>query len=378
MIVKNITLYNYRLYYGKNTIKFDEKDEKNIFLITGENGFGKTTFLHSLLWCLFGKFTSEIDEETKKEFMSIGYATVQKSSLNIHAREKVNDIDADTVTRIKKLGYEVGDKLFKDNAQYYVSIEFSDVMIPSVPCNSLKITRSYDYITEKESVEILIDGHANELTTEIGPDVFINDFVLNRDIAQFFFFDSERIVSLAETKTKAERQKLNSAYNEVLGVKKYEDLKNNLENLRLRLRRKSSDIDGRNKLEGLLKKKESLQRNIEKGNDSSQELSANLDDLRRLNEEYQVQLMREGSKMTIEELKRLETLRDMTKSKDTEYKKSIKTFLEYAPFAITGKLLIQAKNQVDNDYKILKSKKNAENQNEIVGKIGRASCRERV
>ena len=105
----------------------------------------------------------------------------------------------------------MSDKLIKDNAQYHVSIEFSDVMIPSVPCNSLKITRSYDYITEKESVEILIDGHANELTMEIGPDVFINDFVLNRDIAQFFFFDSERIVSLAETKTKAERQKLNSA-----------------------------------------------------------------------------------------------------------------------------------------------------------------------
>lgn len=369
MIVKNITLYNYRLYYGENTIRFKEKDGKNIFLITGENGFGKTTFLHSLLWCLFGKFISEIDEETRKEFMNIGYPKVQKSSLNIHAREKVDETDADTVTRIRKSGYEVSDKLIKDNAQYHVSIEFSDVMIPSVPCNSLKITRSYDYITEKESVEILIDGHANELTMEIGPDVFINDFVLNRDIAQFFFFDSERIVSLAETKTKAERQKLNSAYNEVLGVKKYEDLKNNLENLRLRLRRKSSDIDGRNKLEALLKKKESLQRSLEKGNENSQELSANLDNLRRQNEEYQVRLMREGSKMTIDELKKLETLRDVTKTKDIEYKKSIKTFLEYAPFAMTGKLLNQAKAQVENDYKILKSKKNAENQNEIVGNL---------
>lgn len=369
MIVKNITLCNYRLYYGENTIKFDEKEGKNIFLITGENGFGKTTFLHSLLWCLFGKFISEIDEETRKEFMNISYSKVQKSNLNIHAKEKVDEVDADTVTRIKKSGYELRDKLIKDNAQYHVSIEFSDVMIPSVPCNSLKITRSYDYITEKESVEILIDGHINELTMEIGPDVFINDFVLNRDIAQFFFFDSERIVSLAETKTKAERQKLNSAYNEVLGVKKYEDLKNNLENLRLRLRRKSSDIDGRNKLESLLKKKESLQRSLEKGNDNSQELSATLEELRRQNEGYQVQLMREGSKMTLDELKKLEMLRDVTKAKDIEYKKSIKTFLEYAPFAMTGKLLYQAKAQVENDYKILKSKKNAENQNEIVGNL---------
>lgn len=369
MIVKSITLYNYRLYHGENTIKFDEINGKNIFLITGENGFGKTTFLHSLLWCLFGKFISEIDEETRKEFMNIGYAKVQKSSLNIHAREKIENVDTETVSRIRKFGYEASDNHIKNNAQYYIAIEFSDVMIPSVPCKSLKVKRSYDYITEKESVDILIDGRINELTAEIGPDVFINDFVLNRDIAQFFFFDSERIVSLAETKTKAERQKLNSAYNEVLGVKKYEDLKNNLENLRLRLRRKSSDIDGRNKLEALLKKKNNLQGILEIGKDNSEGLSTRLDELRRQNEEYQVQLLREGSKMTIEELKKLETLRDVTKEKDIEYKKSIKTFLEYAPFAITGKLLIQAKAQVENDYKILKSKKNAENQNEIVGNL---------
>ena len=64
---------------------------------------------------------------------------------------------------------------------------------------------------------------------------------MNKDIARFFFFDSERIVALADTNTSEEKRKLNSAYNEVLGVKKYEDLKKNLENLRLRFRRKSDD-----------------------------------------------------------------------------------------------------------------------------------------
>ena len=52
-------------------------------------------------------------------------------------------------------------------------------------------------IMEKEFVEILIDGAKNELTAEIGSEVFINDFVLNKDIARFFFFDSEHIVTLA-------------------------------------------------------------------------------------------------------------------------------------------------------------------------------------
>ena len=88
------------------------------------------------------------------------------------------------------------------------------MMIPSVPCKSLKIIRSYDSITSKEETKILIDGRPSELTEDMGADIFINDFILSRDIARFFFFDSERIVSLAETTTKSNRQRLSSAYNE--------------------------------------------------------------------------------------------------------------------------------------------------------------------
>ena len=86
-------------------------------------------------------------------------------------------------------------------------------------------------ILQKEQVEIIIDGNRNELTEEIGPDVFINDFILNKDIARLFFFDSEEVVEFAETGTIAERRRLSRAYEEVLGIRKYEDLKSNLERL---------------------------------------------------------------------------------------------------------------------------------------------------
>ena len=56
MIIKSITLNNYRLYEGVNKISFEHNTERNVHLICGENGFGKTTFLHSLLWCLYGRF----------------------------------------------------------------------------------------------------------------------------------------------------------------------------------------------------------------------------------------------------------------------------------------------------------------------------------
>ena len=60
MIIKHIILNNYRLYEGLNEISFKYEDNRNIHLICGENGFGKTTFLHSLLWCLYGRFVGDV------------------------------------------------------------------------------------------------------------------------------------------------------------------------------------------------------------------------------------------------------------------------------------------------------------------------------
>ena len=125
-------------------------------------------------------------------------------------------------------------------------------------------------------MEVLIDGKANELTKEMGPDFFINDYILNKEIARFFFFDSEKIVSLAEIKSLADKRQLSMAYSEVLGIKKYEDLKSNLENVRLRLRRKSDDIKERDKLNVLLKKKEEGEKRLQEQEDSTKMLESEM------------------------------------------------------------------------------------------------------
>ena len=84
MRIKSITLTNYRLYNGANSVFFNEKDGQNIYLISGETGFGKTTFLHSLLWCLYGRLMTDIDEVVRKEIANKGgYNAFLKSNLNI-------------------------------------------------------------------------------------------------------------------------------------------------------------------------------------------------------------------------------------------------------------------------------------------------------
>ena len=370
MIIKSITLNNYRLYKGENKLFFSLSDEKNIVLISGENGFGKTTFLHSLIWCLYGKLISEVEVEVRKDINSNGYSSFLRSNMNSEIQsESERVIDSGLCQIIKKKGYSPGIEHLKDLTTYSVSIEFSEVVIPSLPCTSIQISRSYDIIQDKESVNILIDGVRNELTNEIGPDVFINDFILNKDIARFFFFDSEQIVALAETGNIGDRRKLCSAYNEVLGVRKYEDLKKNLENVRLRFRRKSSDTEGREKLQKLLDRQEALNNSMDDKKDRTTCLESEIKRLRELDADYQLQLMREGQSTTMSEISHLEALIATLKEKDEDFKKKLKMLMDYAPIAIIGKLLNETKIQLENDYKKREETKNQYRRNIIVSEI---------
>lgn len=370
MKIKTIELNNYRLYKGINKIVFPNGNKKNLYLISGENGFGKTTFLHSLLWCLYGRLMADIDESFRKEMANGGYNNTVANNLNQICRQKLqSEVSQSTLSRIKKHGYSIDNEFVKEWAQYVVSIEFTDILIPSIPCQSLKITRSYDILLDNENVEILIDGVVSELTSEIGHEVFINDFILNKDIARFFFFDSEKIVTLAETNTIDEKRKLCSAYNEVLGVKKYEDLKKNLENMRLRFRRKSDDIDSRNRLNILIAKQKQLKKAISEQEEQTDNFDAQLMLLKKEDECIQMQLLREGNGTTLEELNRQEAVLETTRKKDAEYKQKLKQFLEYAPFAISGKLLQQTKAQLERDFTIFQAQRDIRNQILLLGNI---------
>lgn len=352
MLIRNITLKNYRLYKGENSITFDFDRNRNIYLISGENGFGKTTFLHSLLWCLYGRLVSEIETSAKKEIQNGGYSGLLKSNLNNSQRAELVKIDSTIIDTIKRKGYST-DKLYvKQYAEYFVSIEFTDITIPSIQCSSVTVKRGYDCILEKEFVSILIDGVENELTQEIGSDIFINDFILNKDIARFFFFDSEQIVVLAESNTVSSRRRLCSAYNEVLGVRKYEDLQKSLINARLRFRKRSNDIASLETVQKLQSQIQGIDETLSDYTTRIKDIETELQELKDEDAELQIQLIREGSGATVEELKRLYAVRETTQKKDIEYKQLLKSFLEYAPLAISGKLLLDTKRQVENDYRI--------------------------
>ena len=370
MLIESITLNNYRLYEGENVIQFRFDEAKNVHLICGENGFGKTTLLHSLLWCLFGRFVGDVPVSGQETNSS--YAAMQKEILNQNSAKRFEEkATPEIVALIKKNGYTNGYEEIKKDSVYSVAICFAEVGIPSIPCQKIVVTRSYDSLLQKEDVEILIDGVKNELTDEIGPEVFINDFILNKDIAKLFFFDSEEIVSLADTGTIAERRKLSKAYEEVLGIRKYEELRSNLEGLRLRYRKKSKDIGLKDELEKLEAEREGVSNELTQLSDSLAETDTTLTNLREQDGQLQLQLSREGNSVKTEELQRVKAVIEKCKKDDIEMKSALKQFIDYAPFAISGQLFARAYELAKADHEAIANNNTATAQNSVLDALSK-------
>jgi DNA sulfur modification protein DndD len=323
MRINRVTIKNFRIYKGEINVIFSDK-EQNITIIAGKNGFGKTTFLTALIWGFYGRLLSEVDEKYKRDiYESGGYKKFANSILN------------------RDFKLEGG-----SNKRFFVEIEISDIYIPSVPCRKIVIHREFDILSDSEDCKILIDGFENELTKEVGSDIFINDFILPREIAKFFFFDAEKIVSLAEISTNIEKQNLSKAYSEVLGINKYELLKRSLENLRVKLRKKSASISDRNRLTKFQDDVSQLQKLIALNESKISENKIDIERAKSTSEQYQEKLIREGNNMSVEEMIRQKKLRDTLQQQGIEIKAKLRELIELAPFAIAGIKLKELKNQV--------------------------------
>ena len=330
MKINKIKLNNFRIYRGLNEIDLRSKKDKNITIIAGKNGFGKTTFLTSLIWCFYGKLMSQVEDKYKLDIRnSGGYEPYLDSLLN--RAEKLNN-DINTIS---------------------IEIELADLSIPSIPCKTVSIKREYNFKNSKETLTILIDGDESELTKSVGYEVFINDFILPREIAKFFFFDAEKIVSLAEAKSRSELRSLSKAYSEVLGIKKYEELKKNLESLLVKLNRRGVSELQQEKLDELLGTEENLEKRINHNEDKQVDIDQQALVLKVKSDALQEKLIREGNSITLEELKEMKDRRDDLKQNSQTIKTSLKKLLDLTPLVISGKHLGNLKKQLDSESKVL-------------------------
>ena len=55
MYIKSITVENFLPFQGKQRIDFSTDKERNVTLVMGNNGAGKTSLAQAFEWCLYGR-----------------------------------------------------------------------------------------------------------------------------------------------------------------------------------------------------------------------------------------------------------------------------------------------------------------------------------
>jgi DNA sulfur modification protein DndD len=314
MLIDSVQISNFRIYKGRSEVCFKPNGDKNITLISANNGFGKTTFLTALIWAFYGKHIVSVEPKYRRDITnSGGYSNFLKTLVN------------------KDYSVESGEAVS-------VSISLSCINNPSVPFNSAQIVRTINTESWVDCLEILIDGQPSELTTNVGNDVFINDYILPREIAKFFFFDAEKIVSLAEAKTIPELRQLGIAYSEVLGISKFEELITTLNNTLLKISKEGPDRELPLKYEFIDKAKLRIEQEID---ESVGKISASESEVQKLEDflnEIRESLYREGAKTSKDKLQEIEKHLVSSKIELQENSDKIREYLEYIPFMVAGPL----------------------------------------
>ena len=69
MKIKKITIKNFRQFWKESTINFACSVNKNITVIHGANGSGKTSLLNAFKWCFYGKTDFDTGTEHIDDFI---------------------------------------------------------------------------------------------------------------------------------------------------------------------------------------------------------------------------------------------------------------------------------------------------------------------
>lgn len=354
MYIEKVVLNNFRIYNGQNELVLSGKSgtpEKNIVIVSGQNGYGKTTFLMSLVWCLYGKNMAQVDEIYSKEIKEKGtYERYVSGCMNRKAERE-------------------------GQTEFFVEIHFSDVLVEGLPCDVV-VRRSYNILSgNSDKLKISISGQPQELIEDLssdnqrGEEIFIRDFILPIAIAKFFFFDAEKITALAEISEREQRRSLSLAYSEVLGIQKYESLKDTLEDQLDDYRKNSATKDEQKTFNSLDAEIKNTGVNLSVLDRDLYEVKEDKNKKKLDSEEIGNKLLRAGYRMTAEEVDDLNNKRLMLEKEKSELQENLKSVFSFIPFALAGETLASVVEQVKNERLLSEAKYKQDDIEEKITKI---------
>lgn len=184
MLLKSMSLTNFRQFNGIQSVNFSVDPEKNVTVIMGENGSGKTTLAQAFTWCLYGAtdFDDQIvlNKVVAQNIGPNGEASVQVKISMVHL-----GIDY-IMTREQKYSTDsTGNLKRPNNTVFKIQYKNKD--------------GQQDFVKESE-----VDLRMKE--------------ILPKELAKYFFFDGERIGNMSKEIRKGKSKEFADAVKSLLGL----------------------------------------------------------------------------------------------------------------------------------------------------------------
>lgn len=179
MILHKLTLANFRQFKGVQTVEFasSSKDKRNVTVIFGENGRGKTGIFRAIMFCLFGERRLSQDGDVPSSELQL----VNVSALEHSAGKPV---------------------------ETYVELQFTHQIVTYTLRRGILGMRA-DGRTLEESSEVIMHATYPDGNTEVVKREDIEkavNSILDRRVKDYFLFDGEKIERLTRADVEQRRE----------------------------------------------------------------------------------------------------------------------------------------------------------------------------
>ena len=184
MLLKKLSLTNFRPFKGKHEIEFSVDKEKNVTLVMAENGAGKTTLAQAFQWALYGK----VDGFKNKSVLN-----------SLAEKEMTINSDANVIVKLELehngIEYSIIRKqVYKKDINEIVKSDNSELEI----------------FVKKEDGQTAIVNPLKNLSTIAS--------ILPESLSKYFFFDGERIEKMAGEISMGKSEEFKNAVQNILGL----------------------------------------------------------------------------------------------------------------------------------------------------------------
>lgn len=333
MFIQKITICNMFAYYGRVEVEFKKQENKNLYCIYGNNGYGKTSFIQCAKILFLGIGLLD-DDKIVPQIKSFA------KNLNLTTRQFIKGDGINWRGILNESAYK------EDKEDFY--IEFSGIYDDKNFCirrsfkkNDSDFSEMLEFTLDKENYK---NQQAQEMLNKIMPP----------NLVEFFFFDGEQIESISNNLRTEFRDKIE----EILGIKSLGTAINAIESYQKELKdNENKNKEEAHRLSQLRGEIESIQNDINFKESKIKECESEMESQDSKTKQLQRQIDKLGADSSEEKANLIREKDELDKNLQS-YKTSFKESIKAVIFANNASLI----QELENELKDLETK---QSQNDI-------------